>query len=187
MENPQEITRLLQAAHEGHGGADADRLLELVYDHLREIASRLMRAENVAHTLQPTVLVHDAWMRLARQGDARWESRGQFLAVAAVAMRQMLVSHARRRSAAKRGGAAERHGLESIAASYEERSIDLVALGDALDHLRERNEQAARIVDCRFFAGLSVEETAEALGISSRTVKRGWALARDELSATLDF
>lgn len=176
---PGDITLLLIAASDGDRQA-MDRALPLVYDLLRTQAARLIRRERSGHTLQPTALVHEVWLRLAGQHGARWEDRRHFCAVAATAMRRILVSHARFRRRLKRGGprAAERVPVETLVSVEGEPSLDLVALDQALERLSSVDSRMARTVELRYFAGLSVEETADVLEVASATVKREWSLAR---------
>ena len=159
-----------------------DEAFPLVYDELRRLARRQLRREADGHTLSTTALVHEAYLRLADQTQGRWRDRGHFLAIAATAMRRILVDHARRHHAAKRGGAALRVPLERIEdLAADERAEILVALDAALAHLASLDARQARVVECRFFGGLTEEETAEALGVGLRTVKRDWAKARSWL------
>lgn len=176
---PGDITLLLIAASDGDRKA-MDRALPLVYDLLRTQAARLIRRERSGHTLQPTALVHEVWLRLAGQHGARWEDRRHFCAVAATAMRRILVSHARFRRRLKRGGprAGERVPVETLVSVEGEPSLDLVALDQALERLSSVDSRMARTVELRYFAGLSVEETADVLEVASATVKREWSLAR---------
>ncbi len=172
---PGDVTRLLQEWSAGDPSA-ADRLLPVVYDELHRLASSYLRRERSGHTLQSTALVNEAWMKLADQS-APWQNRAHFLGVAAQAMRRILVDHARRRAAGKRGGAEERVTLADVAAPGGT-DFDLVALDEALERLAALDERQARMVTMRFFAGLTVEETAEVLGVSEKTVKRDWAAAK---------
>ncbi len=171
---PGDITLLLIAASDGDRQA-MDRALPLVYDLLRTQAARLIRRERSGHTLQPTALVHEVWLRLAGQHGARWEDRRHFSA-----MRRILVSHARFRRRLKRGGprAGERVPVETLVSVEGEPSLDLVALDQALERLSSVDSRMARTVELRYFAGLSVEETADVLEVASATVKREWSLAR---------
>ena len=172
-----ELTQLLRRLPEEREDVE-DRLLELVQEQLRPLADRLMRRERPDHTLQATVLVDEAWMELARQERNDWQNREQFLALASRAMRRMLVNHARDRRADKRGGGREREALNSILASYEEQQLDVLALHEGLERLAELDERAARVVELRFFGGLSMQETADALGLPLRTAERSWLRAR---------
>ncbi len=173
----QDVSRLLAEYREGDAGA-LDRLIPLVYAELRRIAARALLAERREHTLQPTALVNEAYVRLVERPNASWQDRAHFIACAARVMRQILVDHARAHRADKRGGGLVRVtlGEETLAAAGPE--VDFLALDAALDRLAEQDEQKCRIVELRYFGGLSNEETAEALGVSPRTVKRGWAFAR---------
>jgi len=186
--NSRDVTELLRAWGAGDTQAP-DALAPLVYEELRRQAQLALRRENEGHTLQTTGLVHEAWLRLDAQRGARWESRTQFFAVAAQMMRRVLVDHARSRHAAKRGdaptqitlGAIEREEAVPNAAAIQGSSldaVDLLALDDALARLAELDPQKARLVELRYFAGLSILESAEALGVSPATVGREWAVAR---------
>ncbi len=172
------LTRLLQDWQRGDAAA-ADELVPLVYTELRRIAAQRLRAERPGQTLQPTVLVHEAWMRLADQR-AGWQNRSHFFAIAAQAMRRIVVDRARRRTAAKRGGHAEPVPLDEVAHLLASPLPDdrLLLLDAALDRLAALDARQARVVELRYFAGLSVVDTAEALDVSPTTVKREWAVAR---------
>ena len=152
----------------------------LVYDELRRLAAAALRHERPDHTLQPTALVHEAYLRLADEPTGRWQNRSHFLAVAARAMRRILVDHARKHNAVKRGSGAVRLNLDDLeyAASVPTDAVDLVTLDDALGRLAALDPRQARIVELRFFGGLSVEETAAVIDASPRTVKRDWQFAR---------
>jgi RNA polymerase sigma factor (TIGR02999 family) len=182
-----DVTRILLAWGEGDAGA-AERLFPLVYDELRQIAGRYMRRERAGHTLQPTALVNEAYLRLVDQTRVRWQNRAQFFGVAATMMRRILVNHARERAAHKRGGGARRQPLSEIDLSAPEHAAELLALDEALDRLAARDERKARVVELRYFGGLENEEAAEVLGVSEKTVRDDWKLARSwlyrELSAT---
>lgn len=154
-----------------------DALLPLVYAELHRMAEQHLRRERGAHTLQPTALVHEAYLRLVDQEDVTWEGRAHFFAVSARIMRNILVDHARRRLAGKRGGGAETITLDANA-EWAQPRVDVVAVDDALNALAAVDEQQARVVELRFFGGLSIEETAAALGVSPTTVKREWKMAR---------
>jgi RNA polymerase sigma factor (TIGR02999 family) len=173
------VTALLKAWSDGDSKA-ADQLIEVVYDELRRQAARYLSRERGDHTLRPTALVNEAYLRLVRQRRVVWQDRGQFFAVAATVMRRLLVDYARQDGASKRGGAFHTVSLEdgdevSIAAAPD---IDIIALNDALMELTAIDAHRARMIELRFFAGLTTEETAEALGVSTATVTRGWRLAR---------
>lgn len=160
-----------------HGDALAP-LVPLVYDELRRIARRHLGAERPDHTLSTTALVHEAWMKLADQTHGHWRERSHFCAIASRAMRQILVDHARQHNAQKRGGAHRRIPLGDVALTIDERAEVLIDLDDALTRLSVCDERQASIVECRFFAGMTEDETAEALGVSPRTVRRDWVKAR---------
>jgi len=173
------VTALLKAWSDGDSQA-ADQLIALVYDELRRQAARYLSRERGDHTLRPTALVNEAYLRLVRQRRVVWQDRGQFFAVAATVMRRLLVDYARQEGSSKRGGAFRTVSLEdgdevSIAAAPD---IDIILLNDALLELSAIDPQRARMIELRFFAGLTTEETAEALGVSTATVTRGWRLAR---------
>jgi RNA polymerase sigma factor (TIGR02999 family) len=190
------VTELLRAWSAGNTEA-SDSLVRLVYAELRRQAQLVMRREDEGHTLQPTALVHEAWMRLGDQHDARWESRTQFFAVAAQMMRRVLLDHARTRHALKRGAGAVQVSLgegDFFAAASGTQSgqntpidpLDVIALDDALARLAVLDPQKAQLVELRYFAGLSIPESAEALGVSTATVGREWAIARMWLRRELD-
>lgn len=174
---PPAVTDLVQAAGRGDR-AKLDALFPLVYDELRRLARARLRAEGPVHTLQPTALVHEAYFRLAGQHSAGWTSRAHFFAVAAETMRRVLVNHAQARRAAKRGGGATRVELDDAVSFFETRDVDLEALDEALTRLAAVDPRGSRVVELRFFAGLGIDETAEALGVSPATVKRDWTAAR---------
>lgn len=176
-----EVTRLLAAAREGDRDA-LDRIVPLIYDDLRRLAGRELRRELGARTLHPTALVHELWLKLAAGGPVDAESRTHFLAIAARAMRQVLVDQARRRRTAKRGGEWHPTTLGDGDAAVDVDSEEMLALNDALERLDDRQRQ---VVEMRFFAGLEEREIAEALGISERTVRREWTRARAQLYRTL--
>jgi RNA polymerase sigma factor (TIGR02999 family) len=156
-----------------------DRLVPLVYAELHRIAASYLSHERAGHTLQPTALVNEAYIRLLQAEDLAFENRSHFLAIAARLMRQILVDYARKPGAHKRGGGQQRVTLtEGVAVEESEPDVDLLALDEALARLAEKDERLARLVELRYFGGLSVEETAEVLGTSPRTVKRDWAAAR---------
>lgn len=172
-----EITRLVAACGEGDDQA-VERLFSLVYDDLRAIAHRQLRGEAEGHTLSTTALVHEVYLDLVDQTHSGWRDRAHFFAVASKAMRHILIDYARRRHAAKRGGAAIRVPLRPETASVPAEVVDLLVLDEALSRLAELDERMARVVECRFFAGMTAEETAEALDCSLRTVERLWTRAK---------
>lgn len=184
--NGHSVTELLRAWGTGDTGASAE-LVPLVYDELRRQARAALRREGEGHTLQATALVHEAWLRLDGQHDARWESRSQFLAVAAQMMRRVLVDHARTRRALKRGGGETQVTLSDAAnVAPASDAVDVLALDDALARLAVMDPRKARMVELRYFAGLTIPETAAAMGISQATVIREWAVARMWLRRELD-
>ena len=177
------VTRLLQEYQQGNRAVLND-LFALVYEELLAQARRHRNHWHGDYTLNSTALVHEAYLKLVDQSDVRWESRSHFMGVAAKAMRHILVDYARQRRAEKRGGNVEKLSLDEMKAVLEEtfvlseeRAGTLVALEEALERLEKINEREARVVECRFFGGMTVEETAAALEISARTVKRDWAMA----------
>ena len=178
------VTQLLERASEGDPAALAN-VFPLIYGELRRIAERQLRQEPDGHTLSPTALVHEAYMRLVDYSRIEWNGRAHFLAVAATAMRRILVEHARGHRSEKRGGALLRVPIDAVELGTAERSDLLVALDEALDRLQKLDRRQAQVVECRFFGGLTEEETSEALGIGLRTVKRDWAKARSWLHREL--
>ena len=162
-----------------------DSLLPLVYQELRRLAAAYIRRERPGYTLQPTALVNEAYLRLLKDDPARWQNRAHFCAIAAHSMRQILIERARARDAQKRGGARARVTLDEAPVAGGERSIDLVALDEALERLAAIDPGQARLVELRFFGGLTVEETADAMDISPATVKRHWTVARAWLAREL--
>jgi RNA polymerase sigma factor (TIGR02999 family) len=167
-------------------GPQLASLMPLVYDELRRIAERYMRHERPGQTIQATGLVNEAYLRLAAERPREFANRTHFVAIAALSMRQILVQRARSRAAQKRGGAPERLTLDEGMLVEQSRSVDLIALDDALTELAAFDPAQARIVELRYFGGLTVEETADAVGVSPATVKREWAMARAWLKQTLD-
>lgn len=178
---PSDVTRLLAELGGRGGEAAAAQLFPLVFEELRVLAANQLRRERVGHTLQPTALVNEAFLRLAQQHDARPESRSHVLALAALAMRRVLVDHALRRRSEKRGGGRTPAGMEAaelVAAPEALDAVDVLALDEALERLGALDARKAKVVELRWFAGLSVEEVAEATGASPATVKRDWDFAR---------
>jgi RNA polymerase sigma factor (TIGR02999 family) len=172
-----EVTRLLQAWGAGDDSA-RDRLIPLVYAQLRRLARRSMRRERSGHTLQTTAVVNEAYLRLVDQRNVRWQNRAHFFAIAAQMMRRILVDYARRRRYAKREGELRKEPLEEAALLSTERAAEMVALDEALTSLAALNARQSRVVELRYFGGMTVEETAEAMDLSVDMVKRDWALAR---------
>ena len=178
MPATEAVTQLLIDWSNGDQAA-LDRLMPVVYDELRRLASNYLRRERAGHTLQPTALVNEAYLRLVDQRKAKWQNRAQFFGVAAQLMRRILVDHARVRQAQKRGGSDQ----QQISLSHADRiaehpEIDLLALHEALNQLAVIDPQQARVVELKFFGGLTIEETAEVIGISHATVERDWTMAR---------
>ena len=179
-----DVTRLLVAWRGGDDDALA-RLTPLVYHHLHRLAHARMRGQNPGVTLQTTALVHEAYLRLAGRDHARWQNREHFFAVAARAMRHILVDHARRRQAGKRGGGQVKLVLDESLDLPQQRELDLVALDDALNALAALDPAQSQVVELRFFGGLSIEAVSKVMGTSPATVKREWATARSWLFAEL--
>jgi RNA polymerase sigma factor (TIGR02999 family) len=179
------VTELLGRWRSGDGEA-LHGLMPLVYDELRRLAHSYLRRERPDHTLQSTALVHEAYVRLTGNAPPQWQDRTHFFGIAANLMRQILVEHARSRNRSKRGGGALKLAIESVNEPSNELDLDVVALDDALKDLARFDPQQCRVVELRFFAGLSIEETAEVLGISDSTVKRDWNTARFWLFRELD-
>ncbi|AGY59642.1 sigma-70 family RNA polymerase sigma factor [Gloeobacter kilaueensis] len=178
MHSPANVTQLLLDWRNGDEQALA-QLTPLIYRELHSLAERSLRSERGGHTLQATALVNEAYLRLLSQSEVPWSSRSHFLAIAARSMRRILIEHARRRNAAKRGGGAVKVSLEKVAElSSPERDEELVALDEALAVLETIDPQQSQIVELRYFGGLTIEQTAEALAISPATVKRHWSVAR---------
>jgi len=177
-----DVTALLSEMSEGNASA-AERLVPIVYEELKRLARRYMRRERSDHTLQTTALVHEAYLKLAGQESVKWQSRSHFYGVAAQMMRRVLTDHARSSLRLKRGGANENLPLDEALVFTPEYSEDLLKLDEALDRLAKLDVRQGRVVELRFFAGLTVEETAEFLGISPKTVKRDWAVAKAWLHA----
>jgi len=185
MQPVEGVTQLLKDWGEGDQAA-LDRLMPLVYGELRRLANNYLRRERVNHTLQPTALVNEAYLKLVDQRNARWQNRAQFFGVAAQLMRRILVDHARTHQAQKRGGSdQQRLSLTNVDRAAEKPEIDLLALHEALNELAELDPQQSRIVELKFFGGLSIEETSEVLGIGHATVERDWKMARAWLRSKL--
>lgn len=180
VDPPSLPTDLLLRASAGDGAA-VDALLPAVYDELRRLAHRQLRGETPGATLNTTALVHEAYLKLIDQSRAEWKNRAQFMAIAATAMRRILIDRARQRRSEKRGGRLQRVPLEAAELASDDRADVLIALDEALARLSQLSERQGRIVECRFFGGLSEEETAAALDLSLRTVQREWAKARSWL------
>jgi len=181
-----DVTRVLADIERGDPRA-AEQLLPLVYDELRKLAAQKMAQENPGQTLQPTALVHEAYLRLVNVGATQtWHGRGHFFGAAAEAMRRIVVDSARRRRTQKRGGDHERIHLAELHGPSGEEQVDLLALDEALKKLEELHPEKARVVKLRFFAGCTLEETAEILGVSRATAQRTWAYARAWLFGQLN-
>jgi RNA polymerase sigma factor (TIGR02999 family) len=176
LQHSQDVTHLLEAIHSGDKEA-VDLLVQHVYAQLKQLAESYLRAERPNHTLQPTALVNEAYLKLVGQRDVRWQSRSHFLGIAAQAMRRILVDHARRRHAVKRD-AANLITLDEGMFARTASTLDVIAVSDALSRLSQLDERQSRIVELRFFGGLDIDETAHVLEISPATVKREWRVAR---------
>lgn len=172
------VTQMLAEWSDSGNREALDKLMPIVYEELRRQAARYLKHERQGHTLQTTALVHEAYVRLIDQAGVRWQNRAHFYGIAAEMMRRILVDHARKRNAAKRGGDAVKVTLNEEVQPAPEQNLDLIAVDEALNRLAALDQQQARVVELRFFGGLNVEETAEVLGISDRTVKRDWSVAR---------
>jgi RNA polymerase sigma-70 factor, ECF subfamily len=184
MSERTDLTQILNRATAGDDSA-VNRLMPLVYDELRALAQSYLSQERSDHTLQATALVHEAYLRLVKQSDVEWKGRAHFFAVAAQAIRRILVDYARGHDRAKRGGQSQRVLLEEDSALLPERDLDLVALDESLVKLAELNARQAQIVELRFFGGLTLKEIADYLGVSSRTVDGDWSMARAWLRRAL--
>ncbi len=180
----EDVTLVLEQMRKGDKNA-ADKLLPLVYDEFRALARHYLAQERANHTLQPTALVHEAYMKLVDQTRVDWQGRSHFFAVAAQAMRRILVDHARSRQRDKRGGGRARVVLDEAVALSPQKDEDVLALDECLERLAALDARQAKVVELRFFGGLSVEEVAEALGVSKRTVEGDWTFARAWLSREL--
>jgi RNA polymerase sigma-70 factor (ECF subfamily) len=185
MTQDADVTQALIELSQGKAEA-LDHLLPVVYDHLRRLAERELRRERTDHTLTPTALVHEAYLKLVQLDRISWQGRAHFYGTCAQVMRRILISYARMKKAEKRGGAtAEPVPIENVVLAAAERPDELVALDEALARLARLNERQARVVECRFFAGMDVDQTAAALGTSPATVKRDWVAARAWLNREL--
>jgi len=176
-EPPQEVTLLLKKWRAGEQRA-LDELIPLLQSELRNLAGGYLRKERADHTLQPTALVNEAYMRLVDQNRVQWQDRAHFIGIAAQMMRRILVDHARQRRAEKRGGMVTKVTFDEAIDSPEDRGVDVEALDEALTRLAAFDERLAKVVEARFFGGLSIDETAKVIGISPATVKREWATAK---------
>lgn len=184
MSESQEVTLLLSALTRGDDGA-ASKLIPMVYGELRRLAGGYMRRERVDHTLQATALVHEAYLKLIEQRSVNWQSRAHFFGVAAQLMRRILIDHARGHLRQKRGGEQRKVSLDEALIFSEKHADELIAVDDSLNQLAKIDPRQAKVVELRFFGGLSVEEAAEVLGISPKTVKRDWSVAKAWLYADL--
>ena len=172
-----EVTQILEAISRGESKA-ANELLSLVYDELRRLAAAKMASEAPGHTLQPTALVHEAWLRLTNDQHRKWNDRTHFFAAAAEAMRRILVDNARRKHTRRHGGAQQRVEMSDIASAVMETDDKVLAVNEALEKFAVLDPQKAELVKLRYFVGMTIEQAAEALGLSERTAKRYWAFAR---------
>jgi RNA polymerase sigma-70 factor, ECF subfamily len=177
VELQHEVTRILHDWSGGDANAPA-RLMPFVYDELRRLARTFLARERGAHTLQPTALVHEAYLRLVDQRSVKWQNRAHFYGLAASMMRRVLIDHARAHATEKRGGAALHLSLDDVQVPLEQRAAGLLALDEALERLAQMDERKCRVVEMRFFGGLSDEEIAEVLKVTTRTVLRDWKKAR---------
>ena len=177
MAPPGDVTSLLAEIRRGNRSVESE-LIPLIYDELRRLAGYYMRRERPDHTLQATALVHEAFLRLSNQREVTWQNRAHFFAIAGTLMRRILVDHARAHSRGKRGGTEHKISLEEVALFSPEQSEELILLDEALTQLTEEHPRQSQIVELRFFGGLTVEEVAEILKISPKTVKRDWSVAR---------
>jgi RNA polymerase sigma factor (TIGR02999 family) len=186
MSAPEGVTQLLIDWSKGDQAA-LEKLMPLVYSELRRLAANYLRRERPGHTLQPTALVNEAYLKLIDQRSAKWQNRAQFFGISAQLMRRILVDHARQHQAAKRGGSEQqRLSITSAEKFAKQAQVDLLALNEALDQLSKLDPQQSRIVELKFFGGLSIEETAEVLGVGHATVERDWKMARAWLRRQLE-
>lgn len=174
---PKDVTVLLNQINDGENSAP-EELLPLVYSELRKLAAGYLKNERTDHTLQPTALVHEAYIRLVDWQNTNWQNRSHFFAVAAQVMRNILVDHARRKKAEIHGGNWQKLALDEAISFSQAKEVDLVDLDDALQELAKLDERQAKIVELRFFGGLTIEETAHAIGVSTMTVSREWNFAK---------
>lgn len=174
---PKDVTILLNQMNDGESSAP-EELLPLVYSELRKLAAGYLKNERTDHTLQPTALVHEAYIRLVDWQNTNWQNRSHFFAVAAQIMRNILVDHARRKKAEMHGGNLQKLALDEAISFSQVREVDLVDLDDALQELEKLDERQSKIVELRFFGGLTIEETAHAIGVSTMTVSREWNFAK---------
>jgi RNA polymerase sigma factor (TIGR02999 family) len=186
MQSAEGVTELLIDWGKGDQAA-LEKLMPLVYNELRRLASNYLRRERASHTLQPTALVNEAYLKLIDQRNAQWQNRAHFFGISAQLMRRILVDHARQHQAVKRGGSnQQRLSITSAEEIAQQPAVDLLALNEALDELTSMDPQQAKIVELKFFGGLSIDETAEVLGISHATVERDWKMARAWLRRQLE-
>lgn len=184
MAHDPDVTLALEQFSAGDRQA-LDRLLPAVYDHLRRMAERELRRERVGHTLSPTALVHEAYLKLVQLDRITWQGRAHFFGACAQAMRRILISHARHRKADKRGAGTVHASLDDVVVAASERPEALLALDEALERLAALSPRQAKVVECRYFAGMEIEEVAEVVGASPATVKRDWTAARAWLNREL--
>jgi RNA polymerase sigma-70 factor, ECF subfamily len=177
LTSSEDVTQILQNVSVGDQDASA-KLMPLVYDELRRLASRYLKRERQDHTLQPTALVHEAYLRLIDQTRVEWQNRAHFFGVAAEMMRRILVDYAKSHKAEKRGGLVEKLSLDGAISLTKDIDVDIIALDDALSDLSTLDPRQSRIVELRFFGGLTLEESAEIMGISRATVEREWIMAK---------
>ncbi|MCL4787916.1 MAG: sigma-70 family RNA polymerase sigma factor [Verrucomicrobia bacterium] len=180
-----DVTRILEAAHAGDPTA-ADQLLPLVYDELRRLAAHKMANEAGTHTLQPTALVHEAWLRLVGKGDRKWDGRSHFFSAAAEAMRRILIERARRKRAVRHGGGQSPVDFDELEIAGPAQDDELLAISEALDKFAARDQQKAELVKLRYFVGLKLEEAAEVLGVAVPTASRWWAYSRAWLAQEIE-
>ncbi len=185
MPTKEQVATLVAGAQSGRQ-ENVNELMQLLYGELRRLAASYLRHERTGHTLQPTALVNEAYLRLLEQDGTDWKNKSHFMAIAAQAMRRVLVDHARRGHAAKRGGPLPRLSLEEVIVYSQEQAGDLIALDDLMERLSRMDAQQGRVVELRVFGGLTVGETAEALGISPATVKRDWSMAKAWLAREME-